>query len=79
MIVRTATSRGISWDAHVANLRQRASELEAIKCEVEDPSVEYPQYYLQVRPGGRVAAGAAEALHQPPCWQQQWDGAAGGV
>ncbi|GFR40615.1 hypothetical protein Agub_g1196 [Astrephomene gubernaculifera] len=42
----SAESRGILWDAHVADMQKR-KELEAIKSELEDPTLQpYPPYYM---------------------------------
>ena len=45
-MVNSAESRGISWSGHVKQMQQTA-ELQRLKQQIEDPSVQYPAYYLQ--------------------------------
>lgn len=42
----SAEGRGVSWDKHVQQLAKTA-ELQAIKEELEDRSLQYPDYYLK--------------------------------
>eukprot|EP00955_Chlamydomonas_euryale_P052673 355237-Chlamydomonas_euryale.AAC.8 len=40
------SSAGIPWDEHVIKL-QATSELEAIRTEIEDKNLKYPEFYLK--------------------------------
>lgn len=68
-MVSTAQKNGVPWEAHVAELAARRTELERLRASVEDPSLIYPDYYLQrENPRTPSLEGARQpASHDLPC------------